>query len=69
MMMSFRNAFKRVEFKERMQIKAELIEALRIKPRTFEAYIYSRVPITEEKRNIIAEVFKRHGIDNPFDVV
>lgn len=67
--MSFRNAFKRVEFKERMQIKAELIEALRIKPRTFESYIYSRVPITEEKRNIITDVFNRHGIENPFDIV
>lgn len=68
-MMSFKNAFKRVQFKERMQLKAELIDALKIKPRTFEAYIYSRVPITVEKRNIIIEVFKLHGIENPFDVV
>lgn len=69
MMMSFKNAFKRVQFKERMQLKAELIDALKIKPRTFEAYIYNRVPITGEKRDIIIEVFKLHGIENPFDVV
>lgn len=68
-MMSFKNAFKRVQFKERMQLKAELIDALKIKPRTFEAYIYNRVPITWEKRDIIIDVFKLHGIENPFDVV
>ena len=68
-MMSFKNAFKRLQFKERMQLKAELIYELRIKPRTLEAYLYSRVPISGEKRDIIIDVFKLHGIENPFDVV
>lgn len=63
MMMNFNTVLKSVPFKQRMMMKKQLIEELEIKPRTFEAYLYGRTPITEKKQETICKVFKDFGID------
>ena len=65
----FNTAYKSFGFHERRAIKAEIIEALRIRKRTWEAYVYGKTNLTEEKADKIRQVFQKHGVNEPFDVV
>ena len=65
----FNTAYKSFGFHERRAIKAEIIEALRIRKRTWEAYVYGKANLSEEKAEKIRQVFLIYGISEPFDAV
>ena len=69
MIKPFNTAYKSFGFHERRAIKSEIIEALRIRKRTWEAYVYGKANLSEEKAEKIRQVFRIHGVNEPFDVV
>ena len=66
-MKPFNTAYKSFGFHERRVIKAEIIEALRIRKRTWEAYVYGKSNLSDEKIEKIRQVFRKHGVSEPFD--